>query len=310
MKGRNQDSIRVQLVHFNGQTLRIPVGSDGLVPKWAIVQRFQEAGNVDDIYTTASVVLPQRLTPLQIAKWWADPSCCDIQGIDTDDSEVYDMTGVPQTHLAAQKRIGIVAADPGEQRRIRRVLSQAFSAEELEAMSRNGSFVINSLSETGDVTGCYYRAQNGIKIPLVVIEDRCTPDGIVHEIVHHARAVDDSREGMLRSELDEKPNILRRLFSKPLRKKLMDEERRTVAETVVRTGKDPIQSGYYDSVPGMDPRAAYLQDRRIMRGLPDDCPEYAIPKLKGKAARDAVTKGYAYSNIARSLVFSDDEEDD
>jgi len=308
-KSRNSGKFRVMNVQFGNQILQIPVGPDGLVPKWAIVQRFQEVGDVSDINTTSDIILPSSCTPEQIAMWWADPSSCDIQGIDTEDSEVYDVSSVPSSKKSVQRKIGIVATSPQEQARIRRILSESFTAEELRAMASNGSFVISSLDDTGDVTGCYYRSQNGMKVPLIVIERGCTPDGIVHEVVHHARAVDDSREGILRSELDENPSLIKRLFSRSFRKKLGDEERRTVAETVVRTGVDPVQSGYYDNVPGMSPRTAYLQDRRILHGLPNEIPEDAIPKLKGKAARDAVLKGYAYSNIARSIVFSEKEDD-
>lgn len=304
------EHIRIAKVRYGGKVYQIPVGPDGLVPRRAIVQRFQEVGDVRDLDSTSNIVLPADCTPQQIIQWWADPSSCDIQGIDTEDSEVYNMDGVPQTHIHAQKRIGIVAASPESQKRIRRILSEHFSAEELERMVQNGGFVIKTLDDCGSITGCYYRSSEGMEIPLIVIEDNGTPDGIVHEVVHHSRAVDPTRQGLSRTNLKEpKKGRLSKLFTSWRKKDIEEEECMTVAETVVRTGRDPIQSGYYDRLDGVDPRTAYLQDRRTLQNLPYEIPDYAIPKLKGKAAKDAVLSSYAYSNIAKALILKDDEDE-
>ena len=73
----------------------IPVGKDGKVPFKAIVRRFHEVGSRKDADSTDSIVLPRELTPSQIREWWDDPSVCDIEGVDTEDSDIY---SVPISH--------------------------------------------------------------------------------------------------------------------------------------------------------------------------------------------------------------------
>jgi hypothetical protein len=67
----------------------IPVGKDGYVPEREIVRRYQEVGDFSDSNTDDSLILPRKLTPQEIEQWWEDPSVCDIEGIDTKDSDIY-----------------------------------------------------------------------------------------------------------------------------------------------------------------------------------------------------------------------------
>ena len=300
-------------VRHGAKTYRIPVDERGIVPSWALAQRFQEIGYIRDLDEESSVVLPAECTPKELIEWWIDPSKCDIMGLDTMDSRIYDVSGVKEpSKKAAQRKIAIVTADPNEQKRIRRVLSESFTAEELNTMASNGSFVIRTVPNCGDATGCYYRRQNGMEIPLIVIENNTTPDGIVHEVVHHARAVDSSRKGKMKTAYpsDKKGKVRTRIYSSLSRKKkekiLEDEEKLTVAETIVRTGTDPNQSGYYDTVKNKSSRTAYLEDRHIITDTPPMLPDSAVPRLKGKAAIRAVQKGYDFTNIARTEILSRD----
>lgn len=294
------ETVSYQTIKFNGKRYRIPVGADGYVPMLAIVERFQKLGDPDDVGRGADRILPKRLTPEQIVEWWADPSSCDIKGIDDDRSEVYDVENVPPSKRAAQKRIAVLA-DQDEQRRIREILSESFSAEELEAMSKNGAFIIRSVESCGNATGCYYRKQNGVEIPLIVIEYKVSPDGLVHEVVHHSRATDQNRKGILATtfptDKDGKLNLTKYLkLPKWKREEILEEEeRQTTAETLVRTKKDRMQSGYYDYVPDTDPRDAYIEDRDILTGG---------KRKKGKAARYAVLNNYAYTNIAKAEILN------
>ena len=170
-------------VRHGGVTYAIPVDEDGHVPRWALAQRFQEAGDFDDLDSDSPVVLPAECTPRELVGWWADPRSCDIKGIDTRDSDIYDVSDVPKSKRHAQRRIAVVAP-PEEQARIRRILSDRFTREELEAMAAGGSLVIRTVPDCGDSTGVYYRRQDGIEVPLIVLEEGTTEDGVVHELVH------------------------------------------------------------------------------------------------------------------------------
>lgn len=312
MKGfrsRNEKSGRTGTVRIRkgSRVYRIPV-ENGYVPEWALAQRFQEVGSTEDLDHDSKIVLPANCTPEELIDWWIDPSSCDICGVDTRDSQMYDVSGVPDGKKHAQRRIAVIA-DPEEAQRIRQILSESFTREELETMASNGSIVIRTVPDCGDATGCYFRRQDGVEVPLIVLERGTTPDGVVHEMVHHLRAVDPSRKGVLRTAFPSDKTgrldsgILRRLSKRQRDDIVEQEERATVAETVARTGIDPYQSGYYDGVPGVDPRTAYVQDKYIVTGrTPEDTPPYQLPKLKGKAARNAVANGYEYMNVARSRI--------
>ncbi len=307
-----EDTQGMVCFEVDGRVIEIPVDEDGHVPMWALAARFQEYGYENDLDTDSDIVLPADCTPQEVLAWWLDPSSCDIEGLDTTDSTVYDVSGLPQDQRAAQRRIAVVDASPEEQAHIRRVLSNAFTKEELTEMSRNGSFVIKTVPYMGDATGCYYRRQDGIEIPLITLERGSSEDNIVHETVHHIRAVDRQRQDELKTSYPstEDGRLRDRIFNRLPRSRQdriqVEEERMTVAETIVRTGLDPSQSGYYDGIDGKDPREAYLEDVYTLTGTPPTVPPEEIPRLKGKAARNAVLKNYQYSNIARARILSKD----
>jgi hypothetical protein len=306
------DNIPKVAFDVDGEIVEIPVDENGYVPKWALAMRFQEIGDYDsDVGVRSDVVLSGDLTPEEVLDWWLDPSCCDIEGIDDEDPDIYDVSSLPREQQMVQKRLAIVT-DPEQQAYIRNVLAASFTIEELEIMSKNGSIVIHTLPDCGDATGCYWRMQDGYEVPLITLQDGCSPDGIVHEFIHHLRAVDNTRTGELRTtyptdERGRMDNVSFNRLPKEAQDEILEEEERlTTAETVVRTSEDPYQSGYYDYVEGEDPRESYENDRRILRGVPLDTMERDLPKLTGKAAKDAVTRGYKYTAIARANILSRD----
>lgn len=73
------------------------------------------------------------------------------------------------------------------------------------------------------------------------------------------------------------------------------EERETVAETVARTRIDPVESGYYDRIPGQSSRAAYLHDQEVISGS---------KALKGRAAVKAAERNYERTSISRAIMSS------
>ncbi|MBE6526314.1 MAG: hypothetical protein E7Z63_00880 [Thermoplasmata archaeon] len=278
------------------KTYTIPVDQTGCVPMWAVVERFQEVGNKhSDRGIDSDVVLPRNLTPEEIIDWWADPSCCDIDGIDDEVAEIY---SVPLS-IRGKKRDALrnlaVVATKKESNRIKKILADSFTAEELELLTRDKGFYITTNAYMDDCTGYYLRMQDGVRVPHIVLEDGTTPDGIVHEVVHHLRALDGrttfptNREGVLM-------NATFNAYPKSKRDALVErEERETVAETVARTRVDRVQSGYYDSIPGMDSREAYLRDQDLIsQGR----------ALKGKAAIRAAQRNFDKSCISRAVISS------
>ncbi len=290
--------------------VEIPVDDDGHVPMWVLAQRFQEVGDFDsDAFQGGVPVRKGPFAPEDIIDWWLDPSVCDLEGLDDADPAAYDVSSLPREQQMVQRRIAVIAPKE-EADRIRGILASSFTISEIEMMSRHGSFVIHTIPDGGQATGCYWRKQDGMEIPVIALESGCTPDGVVHEMVHHLRAVDDTRSGMLKTPypMDEEGRLdaeyVRCLSPEELGSIVEAEERLTVAETDVRTKLDPSQSGYYDGVRGKKPRDAYREDRRILTDSPPEIPDQAIPRLRGKQARQAVLRNYAYSNIAESQILS------
>ncbi len=269
----------------------IPVGLDGFVPFEAIVRRFHEMGSWRDSERTHEVVLPVRLTPEQIAGWWDDPSSCDIEGVDTLGAAVYSVP--PEVRGRSRRALARIAviASPEEAARIKRVMAEAFTAQELELMAESPSLVISTQPHLDDCTGYYVRRQEGEPVPRIILEEGTTPDGIVHELVHHLRALDG------RTAFPTKGRVLSPDYAKMSKARrgevVTKEEAETVAETVARTKVDPVESGYYSHVPGMDPRAAYLRDQRIISGS---------RALKGKEAILAAQQNFERSSISRAII--------
>ena len=271
----------------------IPVGKDGYVPLKEIVRRYQEIGDPRDSDSDDPVILPAMLTPEEIEQWWEDPSVCDIDGVDTKESDIYSVPlSIRGRKRKALKRIAVLA-DRKESDRIKRILADSFTAEELEMMAEDRSLMVSVQPHLRDCTGFYLRRQDGVPVPEIVLEEGTTPDGIVHEAVHHLRTKDGrtvfpTRDGVLdpryrRLSKTEKDRIVGR------------EEKETVAETVARTKIDPVESGYYERVPGQSSRAAYLHDQETVSGS---------KALKGKAAIRAAERNYDRTSISRAILSS------
>ncbi len=269
----------------------IPVGKDGKVPFRAIVRRFHEAGSRRDADSTDAKVLPRELTPEQIREWWDDPSVCDIKGVDTEDSDIYRVpASVRGRKRAALSKIAVLA-DRKESDRIKKVLADSFTADELEAMASGIPLMVSSEPHLRDCTGFYLRRQDGCPVPQIVLEEGTTADGIVHEAVHHLRAVDGrtsfpTRDGVLDPSYRRLPRSERNMI-------VGREERETVAETVARTRVDPVESGYYGYVQGTSSRGAYLHDQDVLS---------RSKALKGKAAIRAVEENYERTSISRAII--------
>lgn len=296
---------RTVRLYYMGRQYSIPIDSEGYVPVEAMVMRYQECGNNGrDKGADAAMIYPSRARPKEILKWWADPSSCDIQGIDTKKSTVYDVSGIRGKRMkAVQRRIGIVTPSPKEQQRIRRILANAFTVEELERMAKDGSFVIRTIKDGGDVVGYYLRRSDGQEVPLITLEEGCTPDHVVHEAVHHLRTTrppGKATSSAFPQRADGKVDMRRyNAMSDAERRMVHDvEEVATTMEATARTHYDPDPTGYWDYAGG---RLAYEHDKRQLAQLcgGGNC------TLKGAAAVKAVEKNKDRLEIAMSSILSD-----
>lgn len=305
---RSVDSHRTESVYWMGKRYRIPVDDDGFVPAVAIARRYQQAGNSDaDRSRDAKLVYSGRLRPRDIVKWWADPSSCDIRGIDTRKSDIYDVTGIKDKRMrAVQRRFAVVTDDPEEQKRIRRVIADSFTIEELDRMTRSPSFVIRTISygEAGDVVGYYERSSGMDDVPTITLEKGATADHITHEMVHHLRTT--RRPGRVTSSAFPQKRDgtldMRRYshMSEETKRRIHDaEEVATAVESAARTHIDSDPSGYWDYAGG---RTAYIRDKEKLSELcgGGDC------TLKGAAAVKAVQRDFDKLDIAYAVLMSDE----
>lgn len=270
----------------------IPVDKDGMVPLKALASRFQQVGSRKDSSNLHAKVLPQRVTPEEVADWWDDPSSCDIQGIDTPNAPIYSVpVSIKGRKRKALGKIAVISSKK-EANRIRRIMAEHYTESELEELASGCSLVISTVPHLRDCTGFYLRKQDGIPVPEIVFEEGTTEDGIVHEITHALRAKQGrsafptDKNGKLISGYDKLPKKKRQAIESK-------EEKETVVETVARTKPDPCESGYYGRVPGVDSRAAYIQDQLIVS---------RSRALKGQAAIKAAEQNYDRTTISRAVI--------
>ena len=300
------DSYPTETVYWMGKRYRIPVDDDGYVPVTALARRYQECGNSNtDKARDSKLVYSGRLRPGDIVRWWADPSSCDIRGIDTRKSDIYDVTGIKDKRMrAVQRRFAVVTDDQQEQRRIRQVIADSFTIDELDRMTRAPSFVIRTMpyGEAGDVVGFYERSSGLGDVPTITLEKGASADHITHEMVHHLRttrkpgkvtssAFPQKRDGTL---------DMRRYshMSESTKRKIHDaEETATTVEAAVRTHLDDDPSGYWDYAGG---RTAYERDKARLSQFcgGGDC------TLKGAAAVRAVQTKYNKLDIAYATILA------
>lgn len=270
---------------------RIPVGKDGRVPAKALAARYQEIGRRSDSGSRSAKVIRRNPTPDEVRQWWDDPSSYDIEGIDTPYAPIYSVPGtIRGRKRKALARIAVVSPRK-EADRIRRIMAQHFTADELELLAEGRSMVISTVPRLDDCTGYYVRAQKGVPVPEIVLEEGTTADGIVHELVHALRAKDGrtafpTQGGELSSSYQSMPSKRRSAIQSR-------EEKETVLETVARTVPDRCESGYYSRIPGEDPRKAYLKDQKTVSGS---------KALKGRAAIEAAERSYDRSTISRAVI--------
>lgn len=242
-----------------------------------------------DYDTTASVVVPLKCTPEQVAAWWRDPTCCDVEDIDTAGAPKVnvplDMTREQQRD---QGRIRVVST-PAEEQKLRRELVMTYTPEELRKIAAERPTI--AVKPTGTAyNGRYVPSRTRIELDRYDGLNRGT---LAHEGAHLLRDRDGDRTGVITRANPE----------------IGIEESCTVAEQMARSD-EPEYTGYYRDVAVYDERRhhwrkATAAEARAMAEEDHMLFTYGRGKgLKGDEALRSVEDNWAKSHIARMYVSS------
>ena len=229
----------------------IPVGPDGYVPEAELIKHFEavmrrkqilydmerikaaESGkhmpNINlakrDYDSTSDTVIPLKCTPEQVAAWWRDPTCCDVQDIDTAGAPKVNIpSGLTPEQKKEQGKIKVIAT-PSEEQKFRRELVMTYSPEDIRKFAASHPTVAIKPTGVGYV-GRYIPSRGRIELDR---KDGLNQGTIAHEGGH-----------MLRNTDPDRTNII----TKFNRNSIGIEESCTVAEQMARSDK-PDYTGYY-----------------------------------------------------------------
>lgn len=292
----------------------IPVGPDGYVPEAELIKHFNTvmarrqreyderreiaalAGErmprinlaKRDYDSTSDTVIPLKCTPEQVAAWWRDPTCCDVQDIDT--------AGVPKVNIPSgmtpeqkreQGKIKVIAT-PSEEQKFRRELVMTYSPEDIRKFAASHPTV--AIKPTGvGYSGRYIPSRDRIELDR---KDGLNQGTIAHEGGHMLRNTDPDRKDVI---------------TKFNRHSIGIEESCTVAEQMARSDK-PDYTGYYMSVAVYDNRKHAWRKPTVAeaRRMADEDHllfTYGRGKgLKGDEALRSVEQNWEKSHISRLFI--------
>jgi hypothetical protein len=195
----------------------------------------------------------------------------------------------------AQKKIA-VDGTPDQQMIIRSVIANSFTVKEQRALVSKGEMLFRVRDLPLGTMAQYHAKKDGlrylIEIDPLFIDDRGT---YLHEIVHHSRMVDDSRDTVLlrtRSESIERI-VIENIDDRSL------EEAATVIEALARETpyEEPFDPSYHAVTANDDMKEGFRQiaeDRELVAGSAKP----GSKGLKGKRARKAVEENFDRSYIS------------
>jgi len=167
-------------------------------------------------------------------------------------------------------------------------------------MMGKGGLIVRVFPLEEGVYGEYRRKQKGIPVPLIIFDPDLNEDTITHEFVHHARTVDATRTGFVKSAHRIKNGDHDDAYYYCNKQDITNiEEAATVAETTTRTVRPADKlSGYYFSVPETSAKKAYESDRKRLTGNEQSVDVSQTEGIKGKAAINMVNKEFPRTHIA------------
>lgn len=284
----------------------IPTGPGGKVPLDAIVSRFlneyegdREGGRrnvVIDIDDYAKVQIKKDPTPEEIKKWWAYPNESDVKGIDTPGNSIFQtFAGGTKGSKEAQRTIAVIGGTKEQQEAIRKGIATGFTVKEQRAMRGTTIYITDLRGASGEYHG---RTMDGSYVIKIDRRTGTNAETVDHEMIHHLRAVDETREDPLvqgRKSYIGKDRDL--------------EEAATVAETQARHKPYEFQKqmGYYALL--KKPVNQKAEDRGLFTKQEVkktetgnihlmENPELVQSGRKGKRALKATKDGFESSHIA------------
>lgn len=290
----------------SGKTVRVQVDDDGYVPPGFLARYLKLKGSPKNDYDQkADVVLPVRITPRQAAAWMADPDAYDIESVDVRGKPLRNVGDRKGESRKVHEHI-IVYGMPGEEAQIRKAFDEAFpSIEEQKKMVAKGDLVLEARPLEQNVSGKH----QGDLIQLD--RDVGIRNGVVvHEGVHHLRAVDRDRSGAATTLSPDKVQYTGRskdpatIAHAKLREAVCVEESCTVAEQMARQ-RDFDPSGYYEHVQVYDTKTHRYRNptREEARRMAEEDRKLFTngtgKPLTGKAAIESVNRNWSKSHIAR-----------
>ena len=182
---------------------------------------------------------------------------------------------------------------------IEAIITNSFTQQEQTAMVKKGDLIISVQPLPLGIAGFYAGKDDGSSYKMY-INNICLGDGdtVLHELIHHSRMVDESREGILlrsRSMSDMIPDIIHEDRSL--------EDAATTLESLARQHNyvEPFDSGYYNSESvskGCDPLDLIRRDRELVAGSA----ALGSKGLKGAAARNIVDAMFNDSEIKNLIM--------
>lgn len=314
IKSNSKHSIMVKPVFVDGKYYDIPINSKGNVEKKSMISRFTSFNDgkkrnpkIDANKMNRTQLNPKKTKPEDIAKWWADPSSCDIPGIDTPGSRdnYYDDVKLSSKAMEkAQSKIPIIGGTKSDRAMIRKTLDDNFSAAELNRITKYREIVVIVDEPGKGLSGYYSHKPKGNYSNDICLMPGVNEDTITHEFVHAIRARDPTRKGLAKSTLPlDGQGYLVLVPSKGELQQMMDkEEATTVAETTIRTRKPTDNpTAYFTLVPGGSGKEIenYRQDRVTLLGMKKTDQYNTVVPKKGTGAVKNLNDRFHKTNISK-----------
>jgi len=181
---------------------------------------------------------------------------------------------------------------------IKKIVTESFTVVEQKALVRKGELVIHIECAFGNAA-IYEGKEDGVSYkihidPFYLFDG----DSLLHELVHHSRMVDESRDNILLRTRSRSYEVV-----KVSRKDWSLEEAATTLEALTRQDDNvrPVIPGYYGRVfvsKGRNPFRVIKSDRELMTGSA----EPGSKGMKGARAKEAVETRFFDSAISNLVL--------
>ena len=207
------------------------------------------------------------------------------------------------------RRIQFVGESVKRKEHIASVVADHFTRDEILAMTSHGNNVVVILGEINPYAdGAYmHKTAHSRNTPVIWISNKADDVAIIHEFVHHSRAVDKKRTGIARSVYPLNRNG-RVSLQDQTRSRKNAEECATTAESIVRSSKDTSRPPVYFEDLGKDEfhglvrptrSVSYKRDYKVLRRYANGKPVPRSKAMKGDAALKMFERNYPDTWISK-----------